>query len=157
MGTMSRARVLGYRSAVAADGRSYIYRPAHRRKRARRVVAMGQYTSHSSAAVSGVPPSRWAAMDAEMSSRFPALSEYLTEQLTEEGAPRVTSTIQVSCEDSLWKVALTDRAQKGGTYDYKLWRSGVTLLDALRAVDEALQSGVPDWRKFPKWIAPRRS
>lgn len=117
---------------------------------------MGQWTQHAATAPSGKPASRWAAADEELSSRCPALTEYLTEALTEDGTARVTSTLQVSCEDGLWKAALTDRAQKGGNFDYKLWRSGVCLLDALRALDEALRSGQADWRKFPKWVAPRR-
>jgi hypothetical protein len=96
-------------------------------------------------------------VDPEFLARLPALYEFLAEQMTAEGFPRVTSTLQVSCEDSLWKVALTDRAQKGGTFDYKLWRSGDTLFNALEALDAALQSGTADWRKFPKWVAPRRS
>jgi hypothetical protein len=117
---------------------------------------MGQYTQHSATAPSGKPASRLAAEDAELASRCPALHEYLTEQLTDGDIPRVTSTLQVSCEDGLWKAALTDRAQKGGSFDYKLWRSGGSLLDALRSLDEALQSGRADWRKFPKWAAPKR-
>jgi hypothetical protein len=151
MGLMSRARVLGYKTCRPPDGTPYIYLPHSRRRRARRVVPMGQFTSHQPSSGGNMPVSKWAATDIELSARCPALVEYLTETITDAGQPRVTSTLLISCEDGLWKLGLTDRAQKGGNFDYKLWRSGENLVDALKALDEALQSGRADWRKFPKW------
>jgi hypothetical protein len=117
---------------------------------------MGVFTSRA-AVSSGSSPSKYAASDPELSSRFPALAEFLTEALTDEGRPRVTSTLGVSCEDGVWKLCLTDRAQAGEKWDFKLWKSGATLFAAFQAVDAELQGGSPEWRRFAKWTPQKRS
>lgn len=117
---------------------------------------MGVYTNRHDSSPTVDPNARWAAADSDLAGSCPALVEFLCEQRDEEGRTRVTSTLLVSTEDGLWKVALTDRAQQGGSFDYKLWRSGATLMEALRALDGSLQDGSADWRKFPKWVAGKR-
>lgn len=156
MGLLSRARVLGYRAVNLPDGRFYIYLPSHRRRRRRRVLRMGQYTQRCAAASPEYGDPRWAATDAELSKKFPAVSEFLLERLTEDGKPRVTSTLMVVAEDGMFKLALTDRAQAGGKFDYKLWRSGTTFYEAMNAIESCLEDGSADWRKFPKWEAAKR-
>lgn len=117
---------------------------------------MGQYTQrHASVSENGAV-SRWAAADEDLQKRCPALVEFLTEQLDDEGKPRVTSTLMVSCEDGRWKLCLTDRAQAGGKFDYKLWVSGETLWEAFSSLDASLAEANADWRRFPRWEQPKR-
>lgn len=123
----------------------------------RKVVnGMGVYTARHDSVPGGAAGGRWAALDSDLASTCPALIEFLTEREDEEGRPRVTSTLLIAAEDGLWKVCLTDRAQKGGSFDYKLWKSGKTIMEALQAVDADLQEGKAEWRKYPKWEPQKR-
>jgi hypothetical protein len=117
---------------------------------------MGKYTvlSTSVPLASDAP---FAARDARLEKLTPALLEFLTEQRTTEGAVRVTSTLGISCEEGMWKACLTDRAQPGGKYDFKLWKSAETFEDALKALDKDLQTGHAEWRKYPKWVPGKRA
>jgi hypothetical protein len=154
MGVCSRLRVLGFRELWSSGVLVCLIHPRRRPKR--KVVPMGVFTSQmpkSRSATTG----RFAASDPELAGRLPALVEFLTECLTEEGVARVTSTLGVSCEDGVWKVCLTDRAQAGQKFDFKMWKSGASLLDALKALDEDLQGGSPEWRRFAKWAPPKRT
>jgi hypothetical protein len=130
----------------------YQLRPLQKRK----VTSVGQYTgqrdSHGGEPFKG----RWAAGDIELASRCPALVEYLTEREDEEGRARTTSTLLVAAEDGVWKVCLTDRASPTGNWDYKAWKSGDTIMEALMALDRDLQENTLEWRKFPKWKPPTR-
>lgn len=117
---------------------------------------MGVYTHRHDSVQHGADSPRWAAADERLAAMCPALVEFLTECRTEDGVPRITSTVGVSCEDGYWKVCLTDRAQQGGKVDYKLWKSGNTLEEAFRLLDKDLQDGTAEWRKFPKWTPPKR-
>jgi hypothetical protein len=151
MGLMSRARVLGYRTLRFADTVVGVFLPSAARRKLRRRRVVGMYTArHDSVSVVD-PNARWAAVDPDLAGACPALVEFLTEVRDEEGKPRISSTLLLTAEDGLWKVALTDRAQPGGNFDYKLWRSGATVMEALKALDVSLQDGSADWRKFPKW------
>jgi hypothetical protein len=116
---------------------------------------MGQYTQAHASSGEFPATERYAAADAKLSKDCPALAEFLTERLDDVNKPRVTSTLGISCEDGVWKCCLTDRAQAGGKMDYKLWKSGSTLLEALQALDMALRDGTAEWRKFPKWVGKR--
>lgn len=117
---------------------------------------MGQFTSRHGSDPNSNAGGRWAAEDIAWAEKFPALLEFLTERETEDGKPRITSTMLVVAEDGLWKLCLTDRAQANGNFDYKLWKSGETLHDALLALDHDLQQATAEWRKFPKWKPPQR-
>jgi hypothetical protein len=117
---------------------------------------MGQYTVRHDSVADSASSARHAATDDDLAKRFPALTEFLTEQVDDDGKPRVTSTLMVSAEDGRWKVCLVDRAQAGGKFDYKLWVSGETLFQAFHALDGALQEGNAEWRRFPKWEPPKR-
>jgi hypothetical protein len=156
MGLMSRARVLGYRSAPREGGGTYLFLPAWKRRKVRKVVPMGVYTSRHGSGPFVPLEGRFSASDPEFLGKFPALFEFLAEVFTEEGVPRITSTLLVSCEDGVWKLALTDRASAGGKFDYKLWVSGQTLFEALASLDKQLRDSGADWRKFPKWEKPGR-
>jgi hypothetical protein len=116
---------------------------------------MGVYTSKGSA-VRLDASERFAAKDPKLAGIIPAVVEYMTERITEEGKPRVTSTLGVSCEDGVWKVCLTDRGASSDKFDYKIWKSAETLEAALKAIDADLRSGSAEWRKFPKWSPQKR-
>jgi hypothetical protein len=116
---------------------------------------MGQYTGRHGSSAEGAVVGRYSATDVEASTMFPALLEFLTERETEDGKPRVTSTLSLSAEDGVFKLCLTDRAQKGSSYDYKLWVSGESIQACLGSIEGMLADGSAVWRKFPKWV-PRR-
>jgi hypothetical protein len=130
----------------------------HRVVRLKRKVVngMGVFTSRHDSTAANSPGGRWAAADSDLAGTCPALLEFLTEREDENGKPRVTSTLLVAAEDGVWKACLTDRAQVGGKFDYKLWKTGMTLADALQALDRDLQEGTAEWRKFPKWEPQKR-
>jgi hypothetical protein len=117
---------------------------------------MGMYTSRHDSGAQASSVGRWAAADSDLAAACPALVEFLTEREDEEGRARVTSTLLVLCEDGLWKVCLTDRAQPGGKFDYRLWKSGPTVMQALQALDVSLQEATAEWRKTPKWEAQKK-
>lgn len=125
-----------------------------RRKKVRRNV--GVFTNRHDSGTQFDNNSRWAATDSDFAGSMPALAEFLTERLDEEGRARITSTLLILCEDGLWKACLTDRAQSGSNFDYRLWKSGATLNESLRALDTALQESTAEWRKNPKWQAQKR-
>lgn len=112
---------------------------------------MGQFTSRVERNGVHAAESRFAASDEELRARFPAVFEFICEQLDDNGVQRVTSTLLVCAEEGRWKICLIDRAGVSGQWDYKLWKSGDTLFEALSALDEDLQRGNAEWRKSPKW------
>lgn len=112
---------------------------------------MGMWTEHAHPVDAQGPPPRLAAEDASLAGKFPALVEYLTEQVREDGTLRTTSTLLVSCEDGYWKVCLTDRAGPAGKWDYKVWLSGNSLFEAFQSLDQALQDNTTGWRKYEPW------
>lgn len=113
------------------------------------VLPMGVFTRDHQAPDPNAPRPKWAASDVDMSSRFPALTEYMTESLRDDGKPRVTSTVTISCEDGVWKACLNDRPQHVGDWLYQLYKSADTFEGALGAIDSALQDGTAEWRKLP--------
>jgi hypothetical protein len=113
------------------------------------VLPMGVFTRQHTMPDPNAPRSKWAASDIELSSRFPALTEYLTEAVMDDGKHRVTSTITISCEDGVWKACLNDRPQHQGDWLFQLYKSSDTFEGALAALDGALQDGTAEWRKLP--------
>jgi hypothetical protein len=122
----------------------------------RKVVPMGQFTERPGTGRGFDPECRWAVSDEDFATLYPALYEFLAEQVTEAGVPRVTSTLLLSAEEGLWKACLIDRAQKGSTFDYTLWKSGATLQRVLCSLDESIRDGSAEWRKRPKWEAQKK-
>jgi len=117
---------------------------------------MGQFTERHGSTQQGGELCRWAVTDEDFSNLYPALYEFLAEQMTEDSVPRVTSTLLVSAEEGLWKACLIDRAQKGSAFDYTLWKSGKTLERVLASLDESIRDGSAEWRKRPKWESAKR-
>lgn len=83
-----------------------------------------------------------AATDAQMERDFPGITELMTATPLVGKVRRATSTLTVVCEDGQWKVGLRDRDNQ-----VSLWRSGLSLVAALRCLEEGLQAGTVDWRR----------
>ena len=102
---------------------------------------MGQFVTKK-----GTPARRQAAggstWDPDMIFGLPALFEYLTEGVWEDGTERETATLLFFLEDNMVKCCLNDRAE-GRT----LWASAISFPDALRRLEEQLAGGSPDWRQ----------
>lgn len=79
--------------------------------------------------------------DPEFARRYPALHEWMTVSIL-EGSARETSTLLVFCEDGRFKGCLHDR--EGSQV---LFRSGVTFLGLLEALEACLTDGSADWRE----------
>lgn len=79
----------------------------------------------------------------EFLDNFPALGEYLTAEQWPDKSPRERSSLNLVVEDGMIKGCLNDKA-----CSQSLWRSGESLQDLLLALEEALQSGRADWRRW---------
>ena len=117
---------------------------------------MGLWTDRAHPVDAPGPQPRQAAEDPEVAARFPALFEYLTEQVRDDGTPRVTSTLLVSCEDGMWKLGLTDRAGPSGKWYYKVWVSGGDMAEAFTILDKQLQDNTAQWRKYEPWSKSKK-
>lgn len=74
---------------------------------------------------------------------WPGIVEYLTATVYPDGQAREPSALIVVSDGSSWRVCLSDK-DNGRT----LWKAGVTLLDALQAVEEAVKADDPGvWRQ----------
>jgi hypothetical protein len=73
---------------------------------------------------------------------FPHLLEFLCQSEWEADAPRLTGTVLLCVEDGRLKAWLHDRDAKES-----LWVSGMDLDDLLATSEQALSSGVGEWRK----------
>lgn len=74
--------------------------------------------------------------------KYPALSEYLTTPVWEDGKARITATLLLFVEDGMVKICVNDRAN-----ERSLWRAGETVEDALRAIETGLAGGTTGWRR----------
>lgn len=87
-----------------------------------------------------------AARDEDLAAMYPAVHEYITECLWDDGRQRQTATMTLFAEDGLFKVCLSDRAT-----ERVLWASGTTLLEVMADLEAALVSGKAEWRKAKRW------
>lgn len=88
---------------------------------------------------------RWCSQDCEILGRLLAITTMLTASKWPDGKKRETSTLTVCFDQEALKIALNDRAQK-----CSLWASGASLVEALEALEAALQSGNPSWRRWTR-------
>jgi len=88
-------------------------------------------------------PGDYVMPDDDLRESFPVLCSYLCENVYDDGSPRKVATLTLFVEDSVLKGALNDRDQ-----DRSLYASGSTLQSVLEALEGALKSGVPAWRKW---------
>lgn len=82
--------------------------------------------------------------DAKLQAQYPLLIEHITDEEWDDGTSRERSTITIICEGGLMKVSLNDRE-----LERSLWRSGMTLQEALGSLEKALGSSKADWRPWP--------
>lgn len=74
---------------------------------------------------------------------FPTVWEYLTLARYDDGSSRKLSALSVFVEDGSLKIALNDKdAQRS------LYVAGMTLRDALEALEAKLSAGEGDWRAW---------
>lgn len=73
--------------------------------------------------------------------RMPALAEFLTAVVDDDGNERQTATLLVIADASVFKVALNDREMSRS-----LWASGSTLEKALETLEYDLETGEGEWR-----------
>jgi hypothetical protein len=83
-----------------------------------------------------------AAKDDAFSRRCPLMFEYLTATTFEDGSERQTATLLVFAAEGVWKGCLNDRAE-----EQALWASASDLQGVLDALEHALETGAPDWRR----------
>ncbi len=75
------------------------------------------------------------------SKEFPALFEYLTLCVWDDGSPRVPATLLVFCEDGLFKICLNDRASGRSA-----WAAAASWERAFAVMEAMLASGDVEWR-----------
>lgn len=85
-----------------------------------------------------------AAADPQFAATYPTLSDFMISHEVIDGRPRQTSTMIVVCEEGLWKLGLRERDR-----NVSLWVSGVTMEDAMLALEAALNEPVVAWRRSP--------
>ena len=87
-------------------------------------------------------PADSTAHDPDFADRYPALHEYLTRTVDDDGEPRQTASLTIFAEDELFKCCLNDRECKEVAFYSD--NSFLALMDGL---EHSLQEGKLDWRK----------
>lgn len=118
--------------------------PGHRGNPPRPAQCEGitQMIKRQSASASDVRPGDPAARDVAMEADNPLLFEYLTSTTFGDGSERETSTLLLFASGGVWKGCLNDRAE-----GQALWVSGASVGDVLEALERALDTTSPDWRR----------
>lgn len=101
---------------------------------------MGKYVEKPQATQGGAVPSA-KSIDPEMSAKFPALWEYVTEDAWEDGTARETATLLIFYEEGCLKACLNDRSGQRSAF----W-SNRSLAGLLACVEADLQAGAVEWR-----------
>lgn len=82
-----------------------------------------------------------AARDEQFERAYPALSEFLTARLFDDGSERETATLLLFAVDGVWKVCLNDRAEGRVAFV-----SGATTASAMATLDTQLEDGTVEWK-----------
>lgn len=90
------------------------------------------------------------ASDSEFAALYPALWEYLTLAVWDDGGPREPATLLLFVGEGRWKACLNDKAN-----DRTGWRSAESFAGLLEGLEAGLAGGGMDWRR-PKPGAGRR-
>lgn len=101
---------------------------------------MGKYVSNKPVVSDGAAPAARYAIDS-LAAAHPALWEYLTVDVFEDGTERQTSTLLLFAERGLIKGCLKDRS-----VNRALWASAATVTGLLEVLEEALSTESGDWR-----------
>lgn len=80
--------------------------------------------------------------DEDFVGEYPLLFEYLAHRQYDDGSERETSTLLVFAADGVWKACLNDRAE-----GQALWVSCSFFGGVLEALERALDTSAPDWRR----------
>ena len=80
--------------------------------------------------------------DDTLSSDHPLLHEHLVTANWEDGSERETSTLLLFVGQGAWKACLNNRSE-----GLTLWASGSSLAGAMEALERALDTSAPDWRR----------
>lgn len=100
-----------------------------------------------SVGVSGLPGCSESAPPGQLLAGWPAILEFLTGSLWDDGSSRVPGTLRLFVEDGRWKVCLSEDAV--GRFAFL---SGCTPEDVLTAADTALSRDQVEWRRTrPEW------
>jgi len=83
-------------------------------------------------------------MDSAFQSKYPALFDYLTLVVSDDGRPRRTSTVTLCVEDGAVKACLNDR-QTG----FQLWASSDSVDGSFGALEALLTAERTPWRRNP--------
>lgn len=100
---------------------------------------MGSFVDRYQDAANG-QVSEVVAVDEDFKKKFPALYDFVVTGVVGK-KPRKTSTVTLFAESGWWKLCVNDR-QRTCT----LWRTGETVLEAVKAAEKAIQDGSADWR-----------
>lgn len=82
----------------------------------------------------------------EFAALYPAIFEYMTLDVFDDGKHRDRATLQMMIEDGQWKCCLNDRSQHRSC-----WVTGDSPTACLVALEAALASGTPAWRHYKPW------
>lgn len=88
---------------------------------------------------------------ADFAGEYPAITEYMTLDVLDDGGYRQRATLQFLVEDGVWKACLNDRQAHRSC-----WVSAVSLRGCLVSLEEALASGTPSWRHYQPWGKAKR-
>jgi len=81
--------------------------------------------------------------DSDWVKRFPTVCAFLGDVCYDDGEVREPSLLSFKAQDGLILASLTDKDLKRGLY-----RTGKTCLDAVQALEKALNNGTADWRPW---------
>lgn len=83
---------------------------------------------------------------ADFTVKYPALAEYMTLDILDDGSFRKRSTLQLMVEDGAWKGCLNDRHA-----NRSCWVTAVSVEGVLAALEEVLASCAVPWRHYLPW------
>lgn len=82
---------------------------------------------------------------------YPTLYEHLTSVTWEDGSARITSSMILFAEEGMLKGCLSERNDH-----LSLWASGSSLKGLLKALEAALNTPMPQWRKQKGQMAKKK-
>jgi len=101
---------------------------------------MGSYLQRRTVGGSG-PGGEWPACDSTISTKLPALAEFLAADKWGDGADRVPGTILIFVDAGTLKACINDKDQ-----DAVAFLTARTMQELLESIEAGLRSGKLDWR-----------
>jgi len=81
--------------------------------------------------------------DGTWAKALPRVCEYLSDPLYEDGKERELASVSISLQEGVIVAALNDKDTRASLY-----RSGSTVLEALKSLEKALEGDKADWRAW---------